>query len=255
MFEINISDDLNVTLIDVIEFRRKTGTYSSVGRNFSALSFRINCNTTFNYKYGKLFSGSNTISLVPANVNYTSYASDEEMIVVHFNFCNFITDKIQCFSPENPEEFYYLFAEILKIWNEKKPGYKLEASSVFYKILAKIKQQEYKNDKKDNKYEFAAEYIKRHMSNSMLSIHSVAEKIGVCDSLFRSEFKKQFGISPKQYLDNLRIEYAIVLMQSKYFSQSEICEKCGYNDVKYFRTAFKNKTGTCISKYKYNFTE
>lgn len=244
-----INDDMNIALLDVFEFKRKGGTYPAFGRNFSALSFRIDCESTFNYQYGKVLAENNSISLVPANTNYTSYTTGENLIVVHFNLCNYTIDKIQSFLPENPQEFYELFSEISRIWKDKRPGYKLKATSVFYEILSKIKKLEYKNDKKYNKYEFASEYMKRHFSDPQLSIHNVAKKIGVCDSLFRYKFKEAFGVSPKQYLDNLRIEYAIMLLQSKFFSQTEISDKCGFSDVKYFRTAFKKKTGVCISKY------
>ncbi len=248
-----ISDDLNVALLDVIHFKRKSGKYVNPGRNFSALSFRIDCETTFIYKHGRVHCDKGTVCLIPSDVGYTTQCSDENLIVIHFNLCNYISDKIQCFIPNNSNEFEELFKEILQIWKEKRPGYRLLATSVLYKILSKIKREGYKSEKEKNKYGFAVDYMKSHLSDSFLSIHDIAKKLGICDSLFRREFKAQYGISAKQYLDNLRIEYAIMLIQSDYFSQTEISERCGFNDVKYFRTVFKKKTGINASKYKYTF--
>lgn len=249
-----INDDVNVSILDVIQYERSGGSYKTPERSFSALSFRINTETLFTYKGGKVKAERNSITLVPADTEYSSNTTDQKMIVVHFNLQNAVMTGIQTFVPENHEEFYELFQRLLTVWREKKAGYKLEATSIFYKILAEIKKCAKIGDSED-RFTYSAEYMKRHMSDSSLSIHHIAEKLSVSDSLFRRDFKKRFGVSPKEYLDNLRIEYAVTLLQTGYFSQKEIARRCGFSDVKYFRTAFKNKTGICISKYAYEFIE
>lgn len=247
-----ISEDLLIDILDVVYFEREKGVYKTNGRNFSALTMRFNSETTYITKKDKINAKANDICLVPKAVDYTSVTESEKMIVVHFDMTNLYTDKIQCFTPENPEKFQAVFKDILRVWEEKKPGYKLSATSLFYKVLSEIKKAEYETEQTENRFVFAAEYMKRHFSDQYLSIADVAKKVGVCDSFFRREFKREIGISPKKYLDNLRIEYAILLMNSDYFSHEEIASRCGYTDVKYFRSAFKNKTGECISKYKYD---
>ena len=39
-------------------------------------------------------------------------------------------------------------------------------------------------------------------------------------------------------------------IQSKYYTQREIAERCGFSDVEYFRCAFKTKTGQTIAEYE-----
>jgi AraC-like DNA-binding protein len=56
-------------------------------------------------------------------------------------------------------------------------------------------------------------------------------------------------MSPKQYLDDVRIEHAKVLLESAYYTQAEIAARCGFDDVKYFRTAFKHHTGKTPGAY------
>ena len=55
--------------------------------------------------------------------------------------------------------------------------------------------------------------------------------------------------SIKEYLDTLRIQYAKSLLETGYFSQTEIASRCGFSDAGYFRTVFKRKLGKNIRQY------
>lgn len=247
-----LSNDLTVNILDVIEFSRGKGTYHTCDRPFSALSLRLEAQTVINYKNGKIELNTGDISFFPDNVAYTSNVVLEKMIVVHFDILNFVSDKIQKFSPEKPEEFSELFYNLLSVWKEKKPGYQFKATSIFYLILSKIaEQQPYENTVK-TRYINAVEFIKSNFPRRDFSISELSANAGVCEAIFRRSFKQQFGISPKEYLDKTRIEYAVSLIRTGYFTHEEIASRCGFSDVKYFRTVFKKKTGICLSKFQYS---
>ena len=55
-------------------------------------------------------------------------------------------------------------------------------------------------------------------------------------------FQKIYGITPRQYLRNLRLAKAKELLQSG-ISVSQVCFDVGYNSVPTFYTAFKIATG------------
>ena len=85
------------------------------------------------------------------------------------------------------------------------------------------------------------------------SLERAAEQSFMGEAYFRRLFKKEFGISPKQYVINRRIEYAKALIIAGYFSVGEIAEMCGYNDHKHFSSEFKRLVGVSPSGYGYNF--
>ena len=92
-----------------------------------------------------------------------------------------------------------------------------------------------------------------HYFGSSLTVAELAQRACVSEAYFRRKFAQQFGMSPKKYIESARMNYAVSLLQTQYYTQQEISEMCGYSDVKYFRTAFKKYTGACLSKYKYIF--
>ena len=62
-------------------------------------------------------------------------------------------------------------------------------------------------------------------------------------SSLQRPFEARFGISPKQYLNKLRMNRALELLMENKLSVKEIALVCGFSDEKYFSRAFKKKYG------------
>ena len=86
-----------------------------------------------------------------------------------------------------------------------------------------------------------------------ITISLAAKMSNVSEVYFRKMFKNEFGVSPKKYLINARIRLAVNLIESGYYSLSEIAAKCGFTDYKYFSTEFGRIMGVSPSKYHYSF--
>ena len=250
-----LSDDISVNILDVLLFTQKKAKYHTAKRPFYALSFRLASNSNyFLYKNRQISAGANSISFVPANVDYDRIAGDERIIVFHFDMYNCVTDEIQVFNPKNCSVYQNLFEEALAVWNAKDAGYKYYVTSVFYKILAALRADGSFISKTKSEFIYdSAEYMKNNLSDPTLTVSCLARRAFVSEAYFRRKFNQYYGMSPKKYLENLRIQYAISLLKTEYYSQKEIAERCGFSDVKYFRTAFKALTGKNISKFKYEF--
>lgn len=53
--------------------------------------------------------------------------------------------------------------------------------------------------------------------------------------------KEYLGKTPSQYINDLRLNYAANLIRSTDLSVTDICFTCGFNNVGYFYTSFKNR--------------
>lgn len=67
---------------------------------------------------------------------------------------------------------------------------------------------------------------------------------------FNHLFKKQFGCSPVQYRNKIRIERAKQLLSDNHTSISECADALGFSDVNYFYRLFKKICGISPAKYK-----
>ena len=83
-----------------------------------------------------------------------------------------------------------------------------------------------------------------------LSIKEMAELCGISEAYFRRLFIDKFGISPKDYIINRRIEYAKSLLKSCQFQINEIAEMCGYSEPCHFSREFSRHTGISPKEYK-----
>lgn len=93
------------------------------------------------------------------------------------------------------------------------------------------------------------DYIEKN-SDQNITLSDMATKYFYSPSYFSRAFKKYFGKTFSSYLQSVRIEKVIQLMQDPSLSIDEISMKTGYNNKRELYRAFKNITGTTPSNYK-----
>jgi AraC-like DNA-binding protein len=239
-------------LLDVLYLNQKCAKTYNANRNFDAISFRFESDTVIETSKTQIEFSDNSICYIPSNLSYARTSQKDNLIVVHFKSFNYHSDTAECFCPENPEKYRVLFKEILDCWNSKETSYKNECSVIFRKILSEF-YKDSKPDFKNRKIQESIIYIEKNYLRSDFSVSDAAAKSFISETYFRKLFKQEFGISPKHYVINRRIEYAKGLIITGYFTIGKIAEMCGYNDEKHFSTEFKKITGVSPSKYNYNF--
>ncbi len=245
-----------IELIDVFIYEEKSQSKrkkrTKYSRPFSALSMRIGSRDTTYYCAGDVIKAKNgDICLVPQNTEYIRVAQQEKIMVFHFNVHNFIDKKIKCFSVENTEEYQKMFRKALEIWQVKSAGYRYEATSLLYSILARLQKDGMLLDSSEDKaLSKALQMIEANFKDTSFRINSISKELYLSSAYLRQKFKDRFGFTPKEYLDKRRISEAEIMLKSKYFSQKEIAAECGFSDVKYFRYAFRKEIGKTVSDYK-----
>lgn len=83
-----------------------------------------------------------------------------------------------------------------------------------------------------------------------IKISELADYIGVNRCYLTNSFKKVMGISPQEYLVNLRMDKAASLIRKTELSVSEIAQRVGYEDPLAFSKIFKQKYGVSPRKYR-----
>ena len=95
----------------------------------------------------------------------------------------------------------------------------------------------------------AIQEINRSFTENELSISKLAALCGISEVYFRRLFLNAFGVSPKEYIIQKRIEYAKTLLSSEAFSVSEVAALCGYAEPCHFSREFSKRVGMSPTQY------
>ncbi len=89
-----------------------------------------------------------------------------------------------------------------------------------------------------------------NISNPGFNITEAALKLPFSINHFRCIFTRETGVSPKRYLQRLRIEQAMSLLAGSSLSVGDVGRMCGFSDQYYFSRSFKEITGLPPSRYR-----
>ena len=92
--------------------------------------------------------------------------------------------------------------------------------------------------------------IKSSYSDPALTNESLASECKISEVYFRKLFKEHFGISPKQYVIDVRLERARQLLTEGSVSLAQISEACGFTNQYHFSRIFKERVGLTPSEYR-----
>lgn len=242
-------------ILDVLYIEQGQAKTYNQNRNFDAVSFRIEADTLIEFNGKEVEAGTNSICYFPSNTNYIRETQRDKMIVVHFKSFNYHSDEIEIFNPESPEKYSALFAQILDCWNKKDTSYKLEASAILNMIFAETYRDNKSEEIIESKIFPGIKHIKENCYKRDFSLSEAARQAMLSEPYFRKLFKKEYGISPKQYVINRRIKHAASMIIAGYYHLEDISLMCGYNDYKHFSVEFKKLMGVSPSKYKYIYAQ
>lgn len=93
------------------------------------------------------------------------------------------------------------------------------------------------------------EYIYRNYRNPDLSLNDIADYVHLSVGYLSGAFKKEVGITLKNYITNMRIEAAKKLMENGNYKIYEICSRVGYHSSQYFSQAFFKEVGMFPTEY------
>jgi len=83
-----------------------------------------------------------------------------------------------------------------------------------------------------------------------IDIPDMARYAGMPVRTFTRRFRQALGMTPNQYLQDLRIENGRDLLKSTDLSVQDVAENVGYRDTAYFSRVFKSKVGLTPTEYR-----
>lgn len=96
----------------------------------------------------------------------------------------------------------------------------------------------------------AIKYIKANYTNDDIPISQLSAMCGISEDYFRKIFKIAFSVSPRKYINELKLSYAKELINSGMYTVTEAAELSGYTDMSYFSREFKKAFNVCPAAYK-----
>lgn len=122
------------------------------------------------------------------------------------------------------------FLNILE--SESKESFKAFLASIYNNNLFKIKiEKEFKYDE---------------------NILLFAKEFNITNLAFRNKFKETFGMTPKKWQNTKKLEKAKLLLETSDYNVTQVCQKCGFDNISWFVQAFKNEYGITPKQIKNN---
>ncbi len=177
-----------------------------------------------------------------------------ECIDVFFKTDKPLSDKAFVISATKSEQIGSLFKKLFTTWISHSEGYYFECISILYRIFAELQKSTYVPESRFSKIKPAIDVIKQDFLYRDFSLGELASLCQISESYLKRIFKEKYGMPPKRYIIQLRINHACELLRLERYSVTQISEMCGFSDVYFFSRQFKEYMGITptqfIKKYR-----
>lgn len=157
-----------------------------------------------------------------------------------------------------PFSMKYLEARIENILSERKKWQDEYRNKIFdntTKHLSNTDADTCSSGPDDEFIKQVVDFINQNISNGGISPDKIADKVQMNRKNFSSKIKSLVGMTPIEFINEIRINKAAQLIKDTKLNMSEIAYEIGMNDSRYFSRCFKQKFGMTPSEYKSQFTD
>lgn len=233
-----------------------TGSLIHSNRPYHGLVFnRKGKNADYVFSNGfVLKTKENSLFYLPKGSSYKviTHTQGEGCWAINFDVLDSIQTKPFSIKIQNTEQVMSNFKKSVDAFRKSNNHSNLTIMKNLYDIILLLKKEYEKNYTPNEKIALikpALDMINTNYYKNDLSVEELSRICGISIAYFRRIFTEKFGISPKEYIINKRIEYAKKLLLSKQFSVREVAEMCGYYEPCHFSREFSKRTGISPNKY------
>ena len=232
-------------IAEIAEISSHKGRYLEIiDREYYGLSFCKEGKITYRHKGKTFVSDKYTAVLLPKGESYTLYGNESGIFpIINFYAENLDLDTFKTVKLLNPEGYLKSMEKLHDMYLFKKNRAKI--LSIFYDLISNLSLE---NAEKEDVLSPAVRFIEQNYFDGNLSNTVLAEKANISEVYFRRLFKEKYGITPKQYILDIRIRRAKQLLDLKN-SVSFVAQECGFGSVYHFCRIFKEKTGLTPTQY------
>ncbi|MCX6308697.1 MAG: response regulator [Bacteroidia bacterium] len=166
---------------------------------------------------------------------------------------NQISDRIDCYNAgadayiSKPFEMEVLEARIKSLILNRQKKYKE------YQLSLSNHTKDYENDSMDGIFlRQAIDIVERNLANFNFSHEQLIETMNSSKSTLYRKIKSLTGLSPSEFVRNIRLKHACLMLKGETGNISDIAYAVGFNDPKYFSTCFKAEFGVTPREYMKN---
>jgi len=124
---------------------------------------------------------------------------------------------------------------------------RLRILGIFYGMLHRLVQE---TTEREGILKPVIGYLEGHYMDWDISNEKLAAQAGISEVYMRQLFRQQMGTSPKQYILELRVERAKMLLREGGMSVQEVAEACGFVTSNHFCRMFRDVTGQTPGEYR-----
>lgn len=95
----------------------------------------------------------------------------------------------------------------------------------------------------------ALDVLENDFTSNHITVSYLAALCGISEVYFRRLFMNMYGVMPKEYISQRRIEYARMLLRMGTMSVAEVASRCGYGEPCHFSREFSRRVGISPSEY------
>lgn len=204
----------------------------------------------------KLHFHSGDVVVLPKNTRYyakfiSHSQSTADLILLRFllfdDYGNEIIlgDKVACVASKTGSQMYNLFMDALNTYNSitfPNSKYKIKLYTLLEHIIESLKTH-------DDRLSDVITYINNNL-NADTSIPTLSRIAMMSCSNLRKVFVAQLGMSPKKYVEVLKINKAKALLSDAELPVREISQMLNFYDTAHFSKKFKEIVGKTVTEYR-----
>ena len=242
----NLNKIVVTDIIDVRTVFSPKGRFEKMNnRECYGLSFCNEGQITYTHNTKNYVSDPHHAIILPKGQSYDIRGNKSGIFpLINFDCADFLCDTMIILPVENTDILMRDFVQMKNLFLFERS--KTKVMSLFYNIIHNLSETAISAN---SILLPAIKYLENNYSLPELTNKTLADQCNISEVYFRKLFAKQYGITPRQYIIDIRINRAKQLLSDGIFKINAVSEECGFSNPYHFSRLFKEKTGLTPTEY------